>query len=71
MKITPEFPDYRYQDPMRQAELVSYKQIAASKARGVALYECTRRPAPPKSTSSSSWKELPTSTSRSRAVAGE
>ena len=25
MRITPEFPDYRYQDPMRQAELVIYK----------------------------------------------
>ena len=47
MRITPEFPDYRYQDPMRQAELVIYKQIADSDADGVALYECHPTPSSP------------------------
>ena len=47
MRITPEFPDYRYQDPMRQAELVYYKQIADSDAAGVALYECHPTPNSP------------------------
>ena len=47
MRIIPEFPDYRYQDPMRQAELVCYKQIAGSDADGVALYECHPTPNSP------------------------
>ena len=47
MKISPEFPDYRHQDPMRQAELVTYKQVAASDAPGVALYECHPTPSSP------------------------
>lgn len=47
MRITPEFPDYRRQDPMRQAELIVYQQIAGSDADGVALYECHPTPNSP------------------------
>ena len=47
MKIAPDFPDYRHQDPKRQAELGVYQQIAASGAPGVALYECHPTPSSP------------------------
>ena len=39
MKIQPEFPDYRYQDPKRAAELRVYQEIASSRIPGQALYE--------------------------------
>ena len=39
MRIQPEFPDYRYQDPKRQAELRVYQEIASSQIPGQALYE--------------------------------
>ena len=38
MRIIPEFPEHRRQDPMRQTELCVYNQVEASKANGVALY---------------------------------
>ena len=39
LRIQPEFPDYRYQDPKRQAELRVYQKIASSQIPGQALYE--------------------------------
>ena len=39
LRIQPEFPDYRYQDPKRQAELRVYQEIASSQIPGQALYE--------------------------------
>ena len=39
MKITPQFPEHRRQDPLRLAELRVYTQIAESLRRGHALYE--------------------------------
>ena len=39
LRIQPEFPDYRYQDPKRQAELRVYQEIARSQIPGQALYE--------------------------------
>ena len=39
MRIQPEFPEYRYQDPLRQAELSVYLAIANSPVPGQALYE--------------------------------
>ena len=39
MRIQPEFPDYRYQDPKRAAELRVYQEIARSQIPGQALYE--------------------------------
>ena len=47
MKIAPDFPDYRHQDPKRQAELGVYQQIAASGVPGVTLYECHPTPSSP------------------------
>ena len=32
MRIIPEFPEHRRQDPMRQAELCIYNQVEASDA---------------------------------------
>ena len=34
MRLIPEFPEHRRQDPMRQAELAIYNQVEASKADG-------------------------------------
>ena len=47
MRIIPEFPEHRRQDPMRQAELCIYNQVEASNAVGVALYECHPTPSSP------------------------
>ena len=47
MRIIPEFPEHRRQDPMRQTELCVYNQVEASKANGVALYECHPTPSSP------------------------
>ena len=47
MRIIPEFPEHRRQDPMRQAELCIYNQVEASNADGVALYECHPTPSSP------------------------
>ena len=47
MRIIPEFPEHRRQDPMRQTELCVYNQVDASKANGVALYECHPTPSSP------------------------
>ena len=39
MKITPEFPNYRRDDPKRQAERRVYEELASSNFPGQALYE--------------------------------
>ena len=39
LRIQQEFPDYRYQDPKRAAELRVYQEIAGSQIPGEALYE--------------------------------
>ena len=39
MKVTPEFPEHRCHDPLRQAELRVYNELANSPHSGHALYE--------------------------------
>ena len=39
MRISPEFPDYRYKDELRQSELHVYEEIETSPHPGQALYE--------------------------------
>ncbi len=39
MKVTPEFPEHRRHDPLRQAELRVYDQLVNSPQSGHALYE--------------------------------
>ena len=39
MEVLPDFPEHRLANPMRQAELAVYRQLAASEAEGIALYE--------------------------------
>ena len=47
MKISPEFPDYRYQDPLRSAEQDIYRQTAASDVAGQTFYEVHASPFAP------------------------
>lgn len=39
MKVTPEFPEHRRQDPTRQAELRVYNELVNSPRSGYAIYE--------------------------------
>ena len=39
MEVLPDFPDHRLNDPLRQAELAVYRELAGSEAEGTALYE--------------------------------
>ena len=39
MRIQPEFPEYRQEDPLRQAELRVYREIVNAQQPGQALYE--------------------------------
>ena len=47
MRIDPEFPPHRRQDPKRRAELAVYEAIAASPRPGRALYEIKTAPTVP------------------------
>ena len=39
MEVLPDFPDHRLNNPLRQAELAVYRELAGSDADGTALYE--------------------------------
>ena len=39
MEVLPDFPDHRLNNPLRQAELAVYRELAGSEAEGTALYE--------------------------------
>ena len=39
MQVLPDFPEHRLKNPMRQAELAVYQELAGSEAEGTALYE--------------------------------
>ena len=47
MKVTPDFPDYRREDPRRAAELRVYNELANSQAPGQAVYELKATPEAP------------------------
>ena len=47
MKVTPDFPDHRREDPKRAAELRIYNELANSLAPGQAVYELKATPEAP------------------------
>ena len=47
MKVTPDFPDHRREDPRRAAELRVYNELANSMAPGQAIYELKATPEAP------------------------
>ena len=47
MRVRPQFPDHRLNDPKRRAELAVYRDLEASALPGIAVYSSSVGPASP------------------------